>query len=108
MMRTFTLALCAFVVALIAVVLAASANADADDERAFIQEVQQQMPTVLARYGTNAMIAEGYRVCMYNQREDIDRDYSGELDRIIMEMPMSRHEAIKLTNLAPVYLGCDD
>lgn len=66
------------------------------------------MPTVLTRYGPDAVIAEGYRVCMYNENDRIDHDYSGEVDRIIMEMPMSRHEAIELTNIAPVYLGCED
>lgn len=85
------------------VAMAAPARADAYDETAFLKNVQAKIPVVLARYGPEAVIEEGYRVCVYDRR---DMDFSDEIDRIIFEMPMSRKDAIEFSVLSPIYLDC--
>jgi hypothetical protein len=66
------------------------------------------MPTVLARYGPDAVIAEGYRVCVYDRLVygPQQMELTDETDRIIMEVPMSEDDAIELTVLAPIDLAC--
>jgi hypothetical protein len=85
------------VAVMVAITLAPTAHAE-PNEQGFIDDVAREIPGVLARYGRQAVIAEGYRICVYGQWESEGLiDYTNELDRIILDMPMSNDDAIAMT-----------
>jgi hypothetical protein len=100
--------------AAISIVAAPTAHAD---EASFVQDVQQHMPSVFARYGPDAIAAEGYRICVYEQwRKEWERlldegqftrpvfDWPQEYDRIALDMPMSQDDVDLFTAYAERHL----
>ncbi|MGA7050817.1 MAG: hypothetical protein WBZ37_06000 [Mycobacterium sp.] len=83
------------------VLLAAPAHANTESD--YLGRVQEELPTVYARYGSAAILDEGYRICSY---EAAGLDGAGEVDRVKADMPMSEGSAVALASIASVWLGC--
>jgi hypothetical protein len=86
--------------AVIAIAATPVAHAEPDEKGFMNYWVARDLPGVLARYGPQAVIAEAYRVCVYEGWEYTGQiDYTGVVERIVMDMPMSRSDAITLSTL---------
>ena len=86
-----------------AVITAAPAHAE-DHAGEYLRAVAQRMPVQYAQYGPQAILAEGYRICVYEHSGMRVRD---ETTQITWDLPMSRDEAYLLSLIAPVYLECN-
>jgi hypothetical protein len=65
--------------------------------------VQQEMPYILSKYGAQALLNEGYKVCTLAARGvSVDR----RIDQIEADLPMSDSAAVWVDVLAPDELGC--
>jgi hypothetical protein len=91
-MLTVTAAIGTFVV-----VVVSTAQTDPHEKR-LVDKVGRDIPGVLARYGQPAIIAEGHRICVYEELARTGRldFYTGINDRIVADMPMSEIDAIRL------------
>lgn len=89
---------------LIVSTVASPARADPTDEADYLKQVQAKLPVILARYGPQQVLAEGYRICAYERV--YGDDLSHEINQIIFDMPMDRHDAIQLETLAVIGLDC--
>jgi len=77
------------------------ARADTDS---YLSRVHEEIPNVLARYGSDALVAEGQKVCDWAAQGV--PDVPEGVTRIVNDMPMSRDAAITLQTLAEDELGC--
>jgi hypothetical protein len=80
-----------------------SGPANASPSR-FLTRADEDIPYVTDKYGDNAVLSEGYRICSYEQQGTTGASELADL--ITADMPMSRAAAIKMEVLAEVHLGC--
>ena len=80
--------------------LAAPAHADSSD---YLSRVQEEIPMIYSKYGSAALLAEGYKVCDWNASGVSSHS---RITRIQADLPMSDSAAIWIDTLAPSRLGC--
>ncbi len=92
----------AAVIAATALLLGYPAQASADDG-SYISRLQDEIPTVLAKYGDSQMLKEGYRVCSLLNS---GKDEHAVMHQVQSDMPMSFSAASWVVILSEGELGC--
>lgn len=70
----------------------------------YLGNIQKDMPDIYAQYGRQAIMTEGYRICGYGA---LRMDITQKLDRIVIDMPMSRDDAMTMKIYAEADLDCE-
>ena len=74
----------------------------------YLARLQGEIPHVYEKYGAQAMLSEGGRVCGWMAQGVDPYGYNGIIDRIEDDLPMSDTAAIVVKRLAEDELGCRD
>jgi hypothetical protein len=77
------------------------------DVSSYTQRLQEEIPYVVQKYGEQALVNEGYKVCSWKAQGVPDIGGSGSVvDRIMADLPMSSSAAAWVQILAEDELGC--